>query len=33
MQITANASEISKTVERDLTFVLNVFLQSSLHFA
>ena len=33
MQITADVSEISKTVQRDLTFILNVLSESSIHFA
>ena len=32
MQITADLIEISKTVQRDLTFILNVFSESSIHF-
>ena len=32
MQITAEVSQISKTVQRDLTFILNVYSQSSIHF-
>ena len=31
MQITADLIEISKTVQRDLTFILNVFSESSIH--
>ena len=33
MQIIADVSKISKTVQRDLTFILNVLLESSIHFA
>ena len=33
MQITADVNEISKTVQRDLTFILNVLSESSIHFA
>ena len=33
MQITADVSEISKIVQRDLTFILNVLSESSIHFA
>ena len=33
MQITADLSKISKTVPRDLTFILNVLSDSSIQFA
>ena len=33
MQITADVSKISKTVLRDLTFILNAFSESSIHFS
>ena len=33
MQITVNVSKISKTVQRDLTFILNVVSVTSIHFA
>ena len=33
MQIAAYVSQISKTVQREVTFILNVFLESSIHFA
>ena len=33
MQITADVSEISKTVQRDRTFILNVLSECSIHFA
>ena len=33
MQITADLSEISKTVEIDHTFILNVLSELSIHFA
>ena len=33
MQITADISEISKTVQRDLTFILNILSESSIPFA
>ena len=33
MHITADASEISKTVQCDLTFILNVLSEYSIHFA
>ena len=33
MQVTADFSEISKTVQRDLTFILNVLSEFSIHFA
>ena len=33
MQITADISKMSKSVQRDLTFVLNVLSESSIHFA
>ena len=33
MQINADISEISKTVQYDLTFILNVLSESSFHFA
>ena len=33
MQITADVSEISKTVQRDLTFILNVLPEFKFHFA
>ena len=33
MQITADVSKISKTVLRDLTFILNDFPESSIHFS
>ena len=32
MQITADVGEISKTVKPDLTFILNVLPESSIHF-
>ena len=32
MQITADVSQISKTVQCDLTFILNVLSESSIHF-
>ena len=33
MQITADVREISKTVQRDLTFILNVLSETSFHFS
>ena len=33
MQITTDVSEVSKTALTDLTFILNVLLESSIHFA
>ena len=33
MEITADVSKISKTAQRDLTFILNVLSESSIHFA
>ena len=33
MQITADVSEISKTVRRDLTFILNVLSESDIRFS
>ena len=33
MQITPKVSEISKTVQRDFTFILNVLSESSIHFS
>ena len=33
MQITADVSEILKTVQQDHTFILNVFLESDIYFA
>ena len=33
MQITADVSEILKTVQRGLTFILNVLPESRIHFA
>ena len=33
MQITADVSKISKTVQEDLNFILNVLSESSFHFA
>ena len=33
MQITADVSKISETAQGDLTFVLNVLLESSIYFA
>ena len=33
MQITADVSEISKTVQRDLTFILNFLSEFSIHFS
>ena len=33
MPVTADVSEISKTVHRDLTFILNVLLESSIRFS
>ena len=33
MQITADIGEISKTVQRDLTFILKVLSESSIHFS
>ena len=33
MQITADVSEISKTVQRDFIFILSVISESSIHFA
>ena len=33
MQITADVSKISKTVQADLTFILNVFSESNIRFA
>ena len=33
MQITAEVSEISKTVQSDLTFILNVLSESSIYFS
>ena len=33
MQITTDVSEILKTVQRDLTFILNVLSESRIHFA
>ena len=33
MQISADVSKISKTVQADLTFILNVLSESSIHFA
>ena len=33
MQITADISKMSKSVQRDLTFVLNVLSESSINFA
>ena len=32
MQITADVNKISKTVPRDVTFILNVTLESSIYF-
>ena len=32
MQITADVNEISKTIQRDLTFILIVLSESSIHF-
>ena len=32
MQIAADVSKISKTVQRDITFILNVLSESSVHF-
>ena len=32
MQIIADVSKISKTVQRNLRFILNVILESSIHF-
>ena len=33
MQITAEMSEISKTVQRDLSFNLNILSESGIHFS
>ena len=33
MQLTADVSKILKTVQSDLTFILNVLSDSSIHFA
>ena len=33
MQTAADVSEIPRTVQRDLTFILNVLSESSIHFA
>ena len=33
MKITGAVGKISKTVQRDLTFILNVLSESSIHFA
>ena len=33
MQITANISEISNTVQPDLTFILNVLSETRIHFS
>ena len=33
MQITIDVSKISKTVQRELTFILNVLTESNIHFA
>ena len=33
MQLTGDVSKILKTVQRDLTFILNVLSDSSIHFA
>ena len=33
MQMTADVSKISKTIQRDLTFILKVLSESSIHFA
>ena len=33
MEITADVGKILKTVQRDLTFTLNVLSESSIHFA
>ena len=33
MEITAELREISKTVQGGLTFILNIFSESSIHFA
>ena len=32
MQITADGSKIPETVHRDLTFILNAFAESNIHF-
>ena len=32
MQVIADVSEISKTVHRNLTFILNILSKSSIHF-
>ena len=33
MQITAEMSQISKTVQRDLSFILNILSESGIHFS
>ena len=33
MQINADVNKILKTVQRDLTFILNILSESSIHFA